>query len=142
MAESVGGMGRLVALLLALAARVRSPREALEEAGGEMVASIRRTFDAGGRPRWAPLSTATRARGGSILNRSGDLRSSFEPRVRGRTVSAESNVVYGPRQHFGYDPGGKTGPGQVRTPARSFAFVADEDVGLVVGPVWRLIAGG
>lgn len=42
-------------------------------------------------------------------------------------VEVGTNVVYGPRHHFGYDPAGKKGRGQVRTPARAFLLVQDED---------------
>ena len=108
--------------------RASSPEPALRDAGDLIVGSIQKNFDVGGRPSWRPLSANTRTRQGSILNRSGRLRGSFEPHVKGKTVSADSDEVYGPRQHFGYDPGGKTGPGQVHTPARPFAELQNEDI--------------
>jgi phage gpG-like protein len=116
-------------------------RAPLKESGREIVDSIQRTFDAGGRPAWPGLAKSTLRTPGSILNRSGRLRGSFEPHVEGQSVSADSDTVYGPRQNFGYDPAGKTGPGQVKTPARRFAYIPDEDVPLVVDPLKRYLWG-
>lgn len=137
MGEAIKGAGQLIALLTAMAAAARAPRPALESSGDEMVAAIQRNFDAGGRPAWTPLSPNTR-RGGRLLNRSGRLRGSFAPHVRGRSVSADSDTPYGPRQHFGYKAKrGATGRGHSTTPARPFAELQDEDLDEVVAPIGR-----
>lgn len=135
--SSVTGIRPLIRRLVRMRERASRPGPALADSGDLIVGSIRRNFDVGGRPSWRGLSPNTRPRGGSILNRSGDLRGSFEPHVKGKSVSADSDSVYGPRQHYGYDPGGKTGPGQVYTPARPFAELQAEDV-----PVIGLTIGG
>lgn len=137
MGEAVKGAGDLVALLTAMAAAARAPRPALRSAGDEMVEAIQRNIDAGGRPFWTPLSPNTRRRG-PLLNRSGRLRGSFAPHVRGRSVSADSDTPYGPRQHFGYKAKrGVTGRGHSTTPARPFAELQDEDLDEVVAPIGR-----
>ena len=129
--SSVTGIRPLIRRLERMRERASSPGPALADAGDDIVASIQRNFDVGGRPSWRGLSPNTRPRGGSILNRSGRLRGSFEPQVKGKSVSADSDTVYGPRQQFGYDPAGKTGPGQVYTPARHFAELQDEDIPII-----------
>ena len=129
--SSVTGIRPLIRRLERMRERASRPGPALADAGEHIVASIQLNFDVGGRPVWRPLSPNTRPRGGSILNRSGDLRGSFAPHVMGKSVSVDSDSVYGPRQHYGYGPAGKTGPGQVYTPARPFAKLQDEDVPII-----------
>ena len=139
MESAIQGVEPLLAKLVGMAARARNSQSALAEAGEAMIRSIQRNIDVGGRPAFKPLAESTLRQnpGGSILNRSGDLRDSFVPHVRSRdTVSADSNVIYGPRQHFGYDaPEGATGRGYSNTPARPFATIPDEDVPNIVEPL-------
>lgn len=124
----VAGLERLKRDLVRLAARARHRRAAMRDAAGVMVASIRRSFDEGGRPRWKAHALSTRRRlvgPQRVLIRSGALRGSFRPRATNSEASADSTTVYGARQHFGY-PGGP-GRGHSRTPARPFALLQSED---------------
>ncbi len=85
MDNGVQGIEPLLAKLIGMAARARNPRPALFEAGEGMIRSIQKNIDVGGRPAFKPLADSTRLKnpGGSILNRSGDLRDSFTPNLRG-----------------------------------------------------------
>ncbi len=143
MDNGVQGIEPLIAKLIGMAARARNPRPALIEAGEAMIRSIQKNIDVGGRPAFKPLADSTRLKnpGGSILNRSGDLRDSFTPNLRGgNSVSADSNSIYGPRQHFGYDASeGASGRGHAHTPARPFATIPDEDVPNIVNPLGEYI---
>ncbi len=124
------GLEPLLRRLVRMAAQARNRRQPLREAAQEMAQSIRENFDAGGRPaKWQAHALSTRRRvigPRRVLIRSGKLRNSFKPQATNDEATATSNVVYGPRQHFGY-PGGK-GRGRSRTPARPFAMLQDEDV--------------
>ena len=133
MSESaITGVEPLLRRLVELGTRSRRTRPAMKQAADVVLGSIRKNFEVGGRPRWRGLakSTLRNRKGGSILVRSGRLKGSFKPKVGNDETSVSSNVVYGPRQHFGYRPGrGKGGGrGQAPTPARPFATLQDEDV--------------
>ena len=55
-------------------------------------------------------------------------------------VAVGTNVIYGPRQHFGY-PGG-SGRGRSKTPARPFLMFQDEDIRDIGEIFKRHIANG
>ncbi len=85
---------------------------------GEIVlASIRRNFEAGGRPRWPGLSAATIAQRkarkkwpGQILIRSGALLRSINYRPGPESVAVSTNKIYAAVHQFGARKGqfGKT----------------------------------
>lgn len=100
-----------------------------------MVGSIEKNFrEQGGPVKWKGLAASTlsrrrrgRGRGGpQILIDTARLKNSIGYRLVNAGVEIGTNVVYAPRQHFGY-PGGK-GRGHSRTPARPFLMVQPEDV--------------
>jgi phage gpG-like protein len=112
-----------------LATRSRRTREPVAKAVDIGIASIQKNFDVGGRPKWRGLakSTLRTKRGGSILvGPKARLRNSFRPKATNSGGEAFSNVIYGPRQNFGY-PGGP-GRGHSFTPARTFVMWQDEDI--------------
>lgn len=138
MAEGVEGLQPLLRRLVHMAARARNRRRPLRESARHMVGSIAENFDAGGRPvRWRPHARSTRRRlvgPQRVLIRRRRLRNSFRPQATNDEASASSNVIYGPRHHFGY-PGGR-GRGRSRTPARPFAMLQDADVDEIGGRIF------
>jgi phage virion morphogenesis protein len=137
MAE-IEGLNKLLGRLNDLATDTRRVEKPLRAAGVYMLGSIEKNFQQQGRPdKWSPLSPRTlagrrkgrRKKGGpKILIDSARLKNSMGFRVvEGPAVEVGTNVIYGPRHHFGY-PGGKKGRGQAETPARPFLLIQDEDV--------------
>lgn len=116
--------------------RVEKPLHAI---GVHMIGSVQKNFQAQGRPKkWTPLSPRTiagrrkgRGKGGpKILIDMARLKNSISERVilsSSPAVEVGTNVIYAPRQHFGYDGGGKTGRGHSTTPAREFLLIQEED---------------
>jgi phage gpG-like protein len=102
-----------------------------------MLASIRKNFAVGGRPKWTPLAASTRRRkkgGGILIGESKKLSGGFKPVKKGNSVSVENDVIYGPRQNFGYKGG--TGRGHSKTPARRFVMFQPEDID-DIGKIFR-----
>lgn len=128
MSESVEGLQPLLSHLVGMARRAARPRPAIAQAVDHAVKSVRSHIEEGGRPSvpLAPSTVRERGASGPILIRSRRLLNSFRPVVRSTWGAAVSNVIYGPRQHFGY--AGGPGRGHAHTPARAFAFLDDEDV--------------
>jgi phage virion morphogenesis protein len=136
--EAVQGLRELERRLVLMAKRARNRRAAMKESAELMVASVRQNFDAGGRPsRWKPHAASTRRRlvgPQRVLVRKGRLRDSFRPKATNDEAAAASNVIYGPRHHFGY-PGGR-GRGRSRTPARPVAMLQASDVAAIGGRIF------
>lgn len=90
----------------------RLRQKVLGKVGAELAAVQRQAFAAQASPAGAPWKPLRKARPGKILHRSGELeRRATRPIFRGQVVEF-SLPIYGPRQNFGYAPGG--------TPARPF----------------------
>jgi phage virion morphogenesis protein len=135
MSEGITGLERVIRRIGELATDTRQVERPLKAAGAYMLGSIERNFRAQGRPqKWQKLAAATlqrrrtgRGRGGAqILIDTARLKNSMSFRlVSAPGVEIGTNVIYGPRQHFGY-PGG-AGRGHSKTPARPFLMFQDED---------------
>lgn len=110
----------------------------LKASGVYMLGSIERNFRAQGRPqKWESLATSTLAArrsgkgkgGAQILIDTANLKNSVTSekalQTTGSGFSIGTNVIYAPRQHFGY-PGG-AGRGRSKTPARPFLLFQTED---------------
>lgn len=133
MADAVAGLTRLLNRFITIQGRARDMTPAMQAVGTYMIGSVARTFRAGGRPKWTGLAASTiaarrrgKGKGGvKILIDSATLMNSMSSIATANEVSAGTNMIYGPRQHFGY-PGG-SGRGHSRTPARPFLVFQDED---------------
>lgn len=115
----------------------------MKAAGVYMLGSIEKNFRAQGRPeKWVGLSEATKNRrrkgrgkgGAKILIDTARLKNSHSMRLTSEGVEVGTNVVYAPRQHFGY-PGG-AGRGHSKTPARPFLMFQDEDI-VEIGNIFK-----
>ena len=126
-----------------LAAETDNLAVPLRAAGVYMLGSIEKNFKAQGRPgHWPALAPSTLARrrrgtgkgGAKILVDSGRLKNSVTGpsaiATSGSTMRIGTNVIYGPRQHFGY-PGG-AGRGRAKTPARPFLMFQTEDSDAII----------
>lgn len=137
MARGIEGLDRVLKRVNRLSNNIsRDIERPLKASGVYMVGSIQRNFQAQGRPtKWKPLSAKTLARRrkgrgkgkGQILIDRGRLKNSHSMRLVKDGVQVGTNVVYAPRQHFGYSSS-KKGRGHAKTPARPFVmFQAPED---------------
>lgn len=140
MANEIQGLGRLLGRVRRLAADARNTERPRRAAGEVLRRSAEQNFRAQGRPqRWQGLADSTlsrrrrgRGRGGpQILIDTARLKNSISYRLVSEGVEVGTNVVYAPRQHFGF-PGGP-GRGHSRTPARPFLVVQDEDIETIAG---------
>ena len=117
-----------------LATDIRRPERAMKTIGTYMLSSIEKNFKAGGRPnRWTGLSSATIAGRRNkkkssikILVDTARLKNSMQFKADAAQVEIGTNVIYGPRHHFGY--GGGSGRGRSKTPARPFLMFQQEDI--------------
>jgi phage virion morphogenesis protein len=138
MAE-IEGLNAALRRLQELALDARKVERPLEAIGVYMLGSVEKNFQQQGRPeRWSPLSPRTlagrrkgRGKGGpKILIDMARLKNSMNHKVRigepSSYVEVGTNVIYGPRHHFGYK-GEKKGRGQAKTPARPFLLIQEED---------------
>lgn len=144
----IEGLNRLFKRLDELALDTRRVERPLKAAGAVVITSVEKTFQAQGRPeKWTPLSPRTlqrrrkgsgkSRRGARILIDTARLKNSISMRlVEGPAVEVGTNVIYARRQHFGYDPAGRKGRGQTKTPARPFLVVQNEDVDKI-GNIFR-----
>ncbi|MBX6772694.1 MAG: phage virion morphogenesis protein [Chloroflexi bacterium] len=124
-------MDPLLARLVELARRARQPAPALVAGAAVIVQSVRRNFEAEGRPeRWAPLARSTvRQRGSAhpILVRTGRMRRATRAtRPSGRTIRVINDVPYARYHHTG----------TARMPQRRFLMVQSEDVP-VIGEIFE-----
>lgn len=134
MVGGIQGLENILKRVHKLATDSRHVERPMKAAGTYMLGSIEKNFKAGGRPnRWAGLSEATIAgrrnkKKGSIkiLVDTARLKNSHQFRLVSDGVQIGTNVIYGPRQHFGY-PGG-SGRGHSETPARPFLMFQQEDI--------------
>lgn len=100
---------------------IRSFREPLTRAIKEvMIPSIKKNFDAEGRPSWEPLSEATmnirgdQGSGGKILDRSGRLKRRMQQQTRW-TITEESASIQDLPQDIWYGRIHQEGLGGIRT---------------------------
>lgn len=142
MSDGFSGIEQLLKRLGELALDASNVERPLRAAGVYMVGSIEKNFQAQGRPtRWTPLSARTlagrrvgkgrkRGKGPRILINSARMKNSVSSQVHLQNpesyTEVGTNVIYAPRQHFGYQGKGK-GRGQATTPARPFVMFQDED---------------
>lgn len=143
MASGIQGFEKLMRRVKQLETDVRRTERPMRAAGVYMLGSIERNFKAQGRPeKWTALSESTLARRrkgrgkgkAQILIDTARLKNSVSMRLTGDGVEVGTNVVYAPRQHFGYEGG--EGRGQAKTPARPFLMFQDEDID-AIGDIFR-----
>lgn len=141
--SSIRGFESLMRRVKQLEKNVRDTERPLKAAGVYMLGSIERNFQAQGRPdKWTDLSDETlasrrkgRGKGkAQILIDTARLKNSMSTRLTGEGVEIGTNVIYAPRQHFGYEGG--DGRGQAETPARPFLMFQDEDID-AIGQIFR-----
>ncbi len=138
MSEGIQGIERLFRRVKKLATDTKHVERPLRAAGVLMLGSIEKNFKAQGRPtKWKALEETTLAgrrkgkgKGSSqILIDTARLKNSHSMKVFTDGVAVGTNVIYGPRQHFGYKAAdGKSGRGHSETPARPFLMFQDEDI--------------
>jgi phage virion morphogenesis protein len=139
MAE-IEGLTAALRRLQELALDTRKVERPLEAIGVYMLGSVEKNFQQQGRPdRWSPLNPRTiagrrkgKGKGGpKILIDRARLKNSMNHKVHigspSSNVEVGTNVIYGPRHHFGYEGAGKKGRGQSNTPARPFLLIQEED---------------
>ncbi len=130
----IQGLENILRRVSRLATDTRHVEKPLKASGTYMLGSIEKNFKAGGRPnKWAPLSAGTiagrrnkRKSSIKILVDRGRLKNSHSMRLVSKGVQVGTNIVYAPRQHFGY-PGGE-GRGRSKTSARPFVMFQQEDI--------------
>ena len=122
------GLAPLLARIMELATRAQRTKEPVGKGVRVGIASIEKNFDLGGRPPWRGLAASTlkRKKGSILVGPKARLKNSFKPRATNSEGEATSNVIYGPRQNFGF-PGGP-GRGHAHTPARAFVLWQEEDI--------------
>jgi phage gpG-like protein len=145
--EGLQGLAQLLRRIERLATDTRHIEQPLAVAGEYVVGSIHRNFEAQGRPtHWPPLSKRTiagrrkgRGRGGpKMLQDTKRLLSGIHKVVTTEGVKiATAPLAYARRQQEGYDPGGKKGPGQVKTPARKYLMLQEPDDVIEIGNIFR-----
>lgn len=130
----IQGLEQILKRVKKLATDSRHVERPMKASGTYMLGSIEKNFKAGGRPnRWTGLSEATKARRRNkkkssikILIDTARLKNSHQFRLVSEGVQIGTNVIYAPRQHFGYPEG--TGRGHSETPARPFLMFQEEDI--------------
>lgn len=131
MPSGIEGIEKLFNRVKRLKNAVKEVERPLRVSAVYMLGSIDKNFQAEGRPvKWQKLADSTKARRRGkqpkILTDTARLRRSHNYRITGEGAEIGTNVIYGPRQHFGY-PGGK-GRGRSKTPARPFLMFQEEDI--------------
>ncbi|HEY6232808.1 MAG TPA: phage virion morphogenesis protein [Pyrinomonadaceae bacterium] len=147
MPEDIQGLKLLLDRIREMERDVRHADRALAVAGEYGVGSVQRNFEAEGRPQhWSPLAPATirgrrkgRGRGGPrILQDTRRLAGGVHKQVVSEGVKiATSPLAYARRQQEGYDPAGKKGPGQVKTPARKYLMLQEPEDIVEIGKIFR-----
>ncbi len=130
----IQGLEKILKRVKELATDSRHVERPMKASGTYMLGSIEKNFKAGGRPnRWTGLSAATIARRRNkkkssikILIDTARLKNSHQFRLVSEGVQIGTNVIYAPRQHFGYEGG--SGRGHAKTPARPFLMFQEEDI--------------
>lgn len=134
MIGGIQGLENVLKRVAKLSTDARHVEKPLKAAGTYMLGSIEKNFKAGGRPqKWQPLSSATIARRRNkkkssikILIDTARLKNSHSMKLVSEGVQIGTNVIYAPRQHFGYKAG--SGRGHSETPARPFLMFQQEDI--------------
>lgn len=110
----------VTARLAAIRTRLGDLRQMFRVIGSTMVASVRHTFEVGGRPTpWTPSKRAIKEHGKTLID-TGRLRNSFFFDAERDRVTIGTNVEYAPTHHFGKP--------ERHIPARPFLMFQDEDV--------------
>jgi phage virion morphogenesis protein len=130
-------LGQLPRKLRAAAGRAADMTSAWASVGEVLLASVRKNFDAGGRPTpWLPLKSVPSGRNRSagsrkiLVDSARLMRSiSYSPRPDG--LSMGTNVVYGATHQFG----------RGSVPARPFLVVQSEDEPKIVAILERYLVG-
>lgn len=169
--NQIQGLEELIERLKQIAGDAKHIRRPLLSAGVYMLGSIERNFQEQGRPvKWTPLSPRTLAsrrgarksrkkagtptgRGSRILIDMARLKNSMATKVvDDQGVAVGTNVVYGPRQQFGFKgvPSGKRSKtkgllvgwqrGKSYTPARPFLMFQPADIDAICRIFERHIA--
>lgn len=138
MSAAIIGIEEVLNRFAQFAAAVSDLDKPLRASGVYMLGSIERNFKAQGRPqKWQSLAPSTLAQrrkgkgkgGAQILIDTARLKNSTTSagamNVTSSAMTIGTNVIYAPRQHFGY-PGG-SGRGRSKTPARPFLMFQTED---------------
>lgn len=129
-----------------LVANSRNARDAFDEIGSMLEASIRKNFEKegrynevgesvwrGGNKKWPELRESTvrqRAKSGRsahpILSVSGQLKNSISYQATNGGVTVGTNLAYAAAHQYGTDKAGRSK--NVTIPARPFLLVQDEDI--------------
>ncbi|MBI4799675.1 MAG: phage virion morphogenesis protein [Desulfarculus sp.] len=103
------------AFLGSLASRAQDLQPVRADFAEYMVTSVKRNFEAGGRPQGWPPSRRAQLKGGKTLVKTARLQRSILGRVSGETVLVGTNVAYAAAHQFGVS---KVVTQQVRAHAR------------------------
>jgi phage virion morphogenesis protein len=121
----------IIARLRKLQAATGDLSPVLEPAGERMKLSVEQNFEAGGRPKWQPLSAVTiKLKGNSrILIDRGFLKNVTLKITKGQAIigTQPNTAAYAARQQLGWPGGGARYGGKVKTPARPFLVLQDAD---------------
>ncbi|MDQ3132130.1 MAG: phage virion morphogenesis protein [Acidobacteriota bacterium] len=127
----IEGIEKLFNRVKRLKNAVKQTERPLRVSAVYMLGSIDKNFAAEGRAeKWKGLADSTKARRRGkrhkILTDTARLRRSHSYRISSGGAEIGTNVIYAPRQHFGY-PGG-SGRGRSKTPSRKFLMFQEEDI--------------
>ena len=138
MSAAIKGIEQVLNRFLIIEESVKNLAPAMRASGVYMLGSVERNFKAQGRPqKWQALAPSTLAQrrkgkgkgGAQILIDTARMKNSVTSanamNLTSSGFSIGTNVIYAPRQHFGY-PGG-AGRGRSKTPARPFLLFQSED---------------
>lgn len=133
MAGGIEGIEKVFNRFKRLKNAIKRTERPLKAAAVYMLGSIDKNFQAEGRPKkWETLADATvagrRGKKPKILTDTARLRRSHSYRITTNGAEIGTNVIYAPRQHFGYDGSKKSGRGHSDTPARPFLMFQEEDI--------------
>jgi phage gpG-like protein len=128
MAEIVG-YNQLLERLEELRRRAQDATPGLDRAADIALESVRESFEAGGRPAWAPHAVATLANmigPRRLLIESGDLMNSFR-----KQVGRNSATVFPTDWKAAFHERGTEVGGKPHIPARPFMHLQPEDVSMI-----------
>lgn len=138
------------AALQALKRKLGNASEAMDEIGELVKLSVKRNFEAEGRPQRWPKSRRAQEQGGQTLSHTNNLRNNFSHRAGPFAVEIGTNVQYAAIHHFGGVIRAKRAkalavPGiglrrSVRMPARPFLMLQDQDKALMLKILGRYLA--
>lgn len=120
-------------------ARAGNLKPLMEDIGESVLLSVKRNFEAEGRPALWKKSKRAEAGGGQTLSDKARLRNSITLRAMASQVEVGTNVEYAAIHHFG----GKAGRGRkVTLPARPYLMLQDGDVAAIIRATEHHILGG